>query len=111
MIRPLRDSRTVTLDGSGNGTVTFGPQRAGTSWTVRTASVKVSSNTNESVASLYRGTANPGSLISATYSGSQDTDSNINDNPLFPGEFYTCQWIGGDAGATAIVSFTGVEET
>lgn len=109
--RPLRDSRTTTLDGSGNGIVSFGPGRPGTYWTIRTASVKVSSNTNESTASLYRGTVNPGSLISATYSGSQDTDSNINDNPLFPGEVYTCQWIGGDPGATAIISFTGIEET
>jgi hypothetical protein len=108
--RPLRDSRTVTLNGAGTGLVTFGPGRPNTQWTINRISVKVSTNTDESTASIYRGTVNPGSLVTATYSGSQDTDSAVSDNPLFPGEFYTCQWVGGDANAIATVSFSGVED-
>lgn len=109
--RALRDSRMTVIAADGVGTVTFGPTRPNTQWTIRTANVKVSSNTNEPTATIYRGSVNAGSQISATYSGSQDTDSSINDNPLFPGEFYTCQWVGGDVGATATISFTGIEET
>lgn len=111
MSRPIRDSRTVTLDANGTGTVSFGPTRANTYWFIRTLSVSVSSNTHEPTASVYRGSVNPGSLITATYSGSQDTDSDVNDNPLYPGEVYTCQWTGGDSGAIATISFTGTEES
>ncbi len=109
--RPLRDSRTVVLNGSGTGTVTFGPGRPNTTWLIERMSVKVSSNTNEPVASVYRGTVNPGTLISSTYSGSNDTDSQVSDNELYPGEYYTCQWTGGDSGATATISFSGTETT
>lgn len=109
--RPLRDSRSVILDASGNGTVTFGPSRPGTSWVISLVTVSVSSSTLQPTASIYRGTVNPGSKITATYSGSQDTDSDVNDNPLYPGEVYTCQWLGGDVGATATISFVGTEET
>ena len=109
--RPLLDSRATTIDANGVGTVTFGPSRPNTKWLIRKYSVSVSSNTDEPTASVYRGTVNPGTLISATYSGSQDTDSDVNDNPLYPGEFYTCQWTGGDIGAMATISFSGVEES
>lgn len=107
--RPLADSRVVTLDGSGQGTVTFGPGRPNTRWTITRVTVRVSSNVLEPTANIYRGTPNPGSQITGTYSGSNDTDSEISDNPLFPGEYYTCQWTGGDAGATASISFGGQE--
>lgn len=107
MPRPLRDSRSVTLDASGNGIVSFGPSRL--PWVIERMSVRVSSNTNEPQANIYRGTVNPGSQISGTYSGSNDTDSQVSDNPLYPGEVYTCQWTGGDPGATAIISFSGTE--
>lgn len=107
--RPLRDSRVVTLDGAGQGSVIFGPSRPNTRWIISRYSVRVSSNANEPQANVYRGTPNPGSQISGTYSGSNDTDSDVADNPLFPGEFYTCQWTGGDPGATATISFSGEE--
>jgi len=107
--RPIRDSRSVTLNASGTGSVSFGPSRGNTYWFIKTVSVSVSTNTSEPTASIYRGTVNPGSLITATYSGSQDTDSDVNDNPLYPGETYTCQWTGGDSGALATISFSGEE--
>lgn len=109
--RPLQDSRYVTLDANGQGIVTFGPGRPNTNWVVQRISVSVSSNVNEPTAKLYRGTINPGTLITGTYSGSNDTDSQIADNPLYPGEYYTCQWTGGDVGASASVSFGGTEYT
>jgi hypothetical protein len=107
--RPLQDSRSVTLDANGYGVVTFGPGRPNTRWLVNRISVQVSSNTNEPTANVYRGTINPGTFITGTYSGSNDTDSQVSDNPLYPGEYYSVEWVGGDAGATAIVSFGGRE--
>lgn len=100
--------RSVTLDANGNGLVTFGPER--TMWIVKRASVRTSTAVNMPTATLYRGTVNPGSIISDTYSGSGDTDSNINEEPLYPGQFYTCQWIGGDPGALATIAFSGTED-
>jgi hypothetical protein len=107
--RPLQDSRSVVLDGSGNGVVTFGPGRPNTQWRIERISVQVSSNTNEPEFNVYRGTPNPGTFITGTYSGSNDTDSQVSDSPLFPGEYYSAVWSGGDAGARAIVSFGGTE--
>lgn len=106
-MRALRDSRSVVLDANGYGAVTFGPSRD--PWTIQRMSVSVSSNTSEPQANIYRGTVNPGTKISGTYSGSNDTDSQVSDNPLYPGETYTCEWTGGDAGATATISFSGLE--
>lgn len=106
-VTSLRDTRTVVLDGSGNGSVSFGPQYGGTQWVIQRMSVIVSSNTNEPEANVYRNTIGQGSLISGTYSGSNDTDSQVNDGPLYPGESYICRWTGGDPGATASITFYG----
>lgn len=109
--RPLRDFRSVTLDASGSGSVTFGPQRPNTQWVVTRISTTVSTNVLESTLNVYRGTANAGSFITGTFSGSNDTDSAVNDNPLYPGEFYTAVWTGGDVGARATIAFNGEEIT
>lgn len=107
--RALRDSRSVILDGNGNGIVTFGPTRPNTEWIIHRVSVKVTSNANEPQANLYRGTVNDGTLISGTYSGSNDTDSSVNDGSMYPGEYYTCEWLHGDVGAVATATFFGEE--
>lgn len=109
--RPLRDFRSVVLDASGNGTVTFGPQRPNTQWIVTHLSTSVSTHVLEPTLKVYRGTVNPGSFVSGTFAGSNDTDSDVNDPPLFPGEYYTAQWTGGDVGARATISFSGEEVT
>lgn len=107
--RPLRDSRVVTLDANGQGSVLFGPQTPNTRWIVERYTVRTSTNVLEPTANVYRGTPFPGGQISGTFSGSNDTDSDVNDGPLYPGEYYTCQWTGGDVGATATISFSGQE--
>lgn len=106
--RVTRNSGSVVLDGSGTGSVTFGPSRIETEYT--SISVSVSTNVDEPTASIYRGTVNPGTLKSSTFSGSKDTDSSFNDGSLFPGEYYTCQWTGGDPGAVATISYTYIEK-
>lgn len=106
-MQEVRDSRSVVLNGSGNGSVTFGPDRY--PWIIHRVSVHVSSNANEPQANIYRGSVNPGTFVSGTFSGTNDTDSNLNDGVLNIGEQYVCQWTGGDAGATATISFYGIE--
>lgn len=110
-VQEIRDTRSVILDANGTGRVTFGPSRPNTEWDIYRVSVKVSSNTDEPQANIYRGSVSPGSLISGTYSGSNDTDSEITDGTLFPGQYYTCEWTGGDVGATATLTFYGQEST
>lgn len=109
--KPLRDSRSVVLDANGFGAVIFGPSRPNTRWEVTRISVQVSSNVAEPAANVYRGNPASGSFITGTYAGSNDTDSSVNDGPLWPGEYYTCVWTNGDVGAVAVVTFGGEEIT
>lgn len=109
--RPLYDNRTVTLDTSGEGQVTFGPGRPNTFWVINQITVRTSTNKREPIARVYRGDVNQGSLRSGTYSGSDDTDSEFRDGPLFPGEYYTCRWTRGDNASVATVTFIGTEYT
>lgn len=107
--RPLSDSRTVTLSTSGIGEVTFGPQRPNTRWVIQRITVATSTNRREPIARIYKGTINNGTLITSTYSGSNDTDDSVNNGSLWPGEYFTCQWTRGDSGAIAIVTYAGIE--
>lgn len=103
----LTDTASVTLDGSGNGSVTFGPKHPRQAWRVNSVSVQVSTNTKEATAQVYRGTVSPGSRISGSISGSTgDTDADLNEH-LWPGEYLTVKWTGGDAAARATVTYSG----
>lgn len=107
--RPLQDSRTVTLSTSGVGSVTFGPQRPNTRWEIQRITVSTSTNYREPIARIYKGTVNNGTLVTSTYSGSNDTDPAVTDGSLWPGEYFTCVWTRGDSNAIAIVTFSGIE--
>lgn len=105
---PIRDSRSTTLDGTGGGSVQFGPGRPNTRWRIQGVSVNVSTNTLEATGVLFRG----GERISETFTASTgDSDNELPDIPLWPGETYRFVWSGGDAGATATLSFRGEEIT
>ncbi|MBG0819132.1 hypothetical protein [Planomonospora sp. ID82291] len=105
---PIRDTRSTTLDGTGGGSVQFGPSRPNTRWLIQGVSVNVSSNTEEATGVLYRG----GERVSETFTASSgDSDNDLPAIPLWPGETYRFQWTGGDAGATATLSFRGEEIT
>jgi hypothetical protein len=105
---PIRDVRSVLLDGSGNGTVQFGPGRPNTRWVITGVSVSVETNTLESRGDLYRG----GALVSSTFTGSSgDSDNELPDYPLWPGEQYVFTWTAGDPAARATLAFRGEEIT
>lgn len=103
----LQDTKRVVLDGSGNGSVTFGPGRPNEVWTVNRISTGVSTAVKEAQFKVFRGSVGPGSYITGSISGSTgDTDDGLNET-LHASEYLTAQWIGGDVGSAATVTYWG----
>lgn len=96
---------SVVLDANGNGAILF--QAVGNNVRITNRSVKVSSATKQAIATTYRGQISDNSRIDGTNSGSTG-DSNPNIIELTDGETIYIQWTGGDAGATATATFTGI---
>jgi hypothetical protein len=106
---PLQVSGSVTLDGSGNGTVQLGPQIAGVSWQPTAAGVLVApaSTSVVSLFKLYLGQAQPQNFIGGSYSG--DSNSAGLAVTLYPGQVITGVWTGGNPGATATLTLSGTQ--
>lgn len=104
-------SKTVTLDGSGNGTVQLGPISAREIWYPSNAhvSANIGSVINEAQCIVYVGTTvESNNFRDGTLSGSSgDSTDAINADQINMGEYVFAQWIGGDAGAIATLSVTG----
>jgi hypothetical protein len=101
----LDDAAQVTLDSSGNGTVKLGPRRLTQIWNVTNIAVAVSTNVLEATATTYLGAVAAPNSLGGTYSGSGDANST--DVTLRAGQFISCRWTGGDAGAVATLSVYG----
>jgi hypothetical protein len=103
---PLTETYTTVLDGSGNGSVTFGPNRSRQKWSPPlTVAVQTSTSNLIPVARVTMGNLKLGS----TYTGSDDSD----DFPavtVLPGQKITVTWSGGDPGAVATATITGTVE-
>jgi hypothetical protein len=104
---PLNAKAYVTLDGSGNGTASTGPQSPGEVWTGITAHVSAATNAAEAICKIYAGAApDPGYFGDATTWGSTgDSTSNLNDVRVGGAVFAI--WTGGDPGALATLAVTG----
>lgn len=96
---------TTTLDGSGNGTVTFQPN--GSNARITNLFVKVSTATNQAVCTIYKGQIADGNAINTTNSGSTGAPA-TGAIDLTDGETLYVRWTGGDAGATATATFSGI---
>jgi hypothetical protein len=96
---------TTTLDGSGNGTVTFQPN--GSSARITNLFVKVSTTTAQATCTIYKGQIADGNAINTTNSGSTGSAAS-GAIDLTDGEVLYVRWTGGDAGATATATFTGI---
>lgn len=94
----------VTLNGSGNGTVSF--QATGANVRITNLYVRVSTSTNQAIATVYKGFISDGNRISSTNSGSTGAACHGTID-LLDGETAIVQWTGGDAGAVATATFTG----
>lgn len=109
MSRPASLSKrvTVTLDGSGNGTVSTGPQVPGESWPPPyTVSVKASTNTAEALCSVTVA----GQFLATTTWGSTGDSNSDGALTLYPGTEVQAVWTGGDPGATASLTVTGTRQ-
>ena len=108
--RQFRDSSQVTLDANGDGSIRLGPERHGVRWTINRITVQTSTDTKVPIAKVYRGGIGDASFLTGTFVGSFDVDDGLNEE-LNHGEYLTVAWTGGDSGATATATWTGIEET
>lgn len=108
---PLAESRSVTLDDSGNGAVHFGPQ-VGAMWQLTTASIYVSSATTPAAAmpscDLSLGSSgNAGTLIDGTYTGARNSSDLVAGIAVYPGAEIWAVWKGGEPASTATLTVYG----
>lgn len=103
----LNTGGSVTLDVTGAGTVYLSPALPGVTWVVNQVSCITSTNISgtttfqfyyPSVADVY--------FQGGSYSGNQDTDTDIN-LVVFYGSQLIGVWAGGDSGAIATMSILG----
>jgi hypothetical protein len=111
MTVPLTASASVTLSGSGGGTVTLGPALPGVAWNPSSCAVLVqpASTTVVSQFYLYNGPAQPGSFIGGTYTGDNNS-TGLTIPPMYAGSVLTGVWTGGNPGATATLTLTGTQD-
>ena len=96
--------QNVTLDGSGNGSVSF--QAVGSAARITNIFFRVATTTAQAVCTVYRGQVAVGNIIFNSNSGS--TGGNAKGNvDLFDGDTVFVRWTGGDPGAVATATFTG----
>jgi hypothetical protein len=106
-MNPQLYSVSTTLNGSGNGSVTLGPQIVKEHWQVDSATVSVSTNTIESQCSVFLGTTPVSStLYGETQSGSTGDTCAIGQD-IQSGQLVIAKWVGGDAGSVATMTLTG----
>lgn len=104
---PLNEGKSITLDGSGNGTVLLGPTNVFQTWVPSMAACNVSSNNSEPTFILYNGkSSSPLNQLASTYVGSNDV-AGLAGVTIYPGGYVTGLWKGGDPGATATLILTG----
>lgn len=99
---PFDQAYSVTLDGTGAGSVSFGPNRIGQSWTgPMTIAVNTSSANLVTTARVTMGSVSLGT----SYTGSADSDE-ISSVTVHVGQKITVAWTGGDPGAVATASLS-----
>lgn len=111
----LYQAASVTLNGSGAGTVKLGPISAREVWNPTSASVKtnqaVGAVVNEASCKLYVGlSATDENFRDGTFSGSSGDSSDLVSGRLTVGNYVWATWTGGDAGAIATLVVSGSKD-
>lgn len=111
---PLNESASVTLDGSGNGTVRMRPLSAAEHWLPTLASVSVSTNSSEAQCRIYAGRAAiQACFVDGTLSGSTgDSTDRISGYDINASQqpYVFAVWTGGDPGAQGTLVLSGTKE-
>ena len=98
----------VSFAGTGTGIAAAGPQSPGEVWSGLTASVRVATNISEATCRIYAGASPaPGYLAAVTTWGSTGAGTQ-NIRPVRVGASVWATWSGGDPGATATLTITGI---
>ena len=108
----LSETRTIKLDGSGNGSISISPQSAREVWHPENIHVNVSTNVNEAQCKIYVGdSAIQSNFRDGTFSGSSgDSSDKINADTVKVGSHIFAIFTGGDAGAFASAIVTGTKD-
>lgn len=105
---PINTSATVTLDGTGAGTVKLGP-RIGQRWNITNAAVKIPNAVKVPSASIYvGGSPTDANFVDGTFTGNFDATGRIANFPISPQDNVWAVWAGGDIGAVATLSLIGI---
>lgn len=107
---PLSENATVTLDGTGAGTLRMRPVGGSETWTATLVSVKASSAVSEAQCRLYAGpSATDPYYVAGTLSGStgDSTDQLGSYSIDTHGTSLWAVWSGGDPGAVATMIVSG----
>ena len=106
-MNPFNGFAQVALDGSGNGQIRIAP--VGRNWVVQYLAVKVSSTVKESAAVVCKNLIGDPYVVDGTTRGSSG-DTSDTQHVVRSGDCLWVVWSNGDAGATATVTFSGLEE-
>lgn len=112
---PLNEAANVTLDGSGNGTVSMGPV-TGERWKLTNAGVRTNTSSNPAAnvpqCRIYIGGAPIDSFfIDGTFTGNLNSTSRVSGIPVGNGQRIWAVWQGGDPGSVATLSIIGTSES
>lgn len=100
---------TVTLDASGNGTVTLQPEGFRT-WRVTVTNVRTDQGVTQTPVpqcTVYLGTKSPGNIVAQTWMGNRATATG--DITVQPSQPLLIEWTGGVPGSHATVSLYGTQ--
>lgn len=110
---PLNESGSVTLDGSGNGTVRIGPDEPAARWLPTNASVSVTTAVLEASAKIYAGPAAVQQyFVDATFTASSgDASDRITGKVISRTQlpYVFAVFSGGDPGSQATLIITGTK--
>ena len=108
----LKESNSIFLDGSGNGTASVQPLSAREVWSPDNAHVQVSTNANEAECQIFVGQSPDNySYRSGTFSGSSgDSGGSISSSKVYRGDRVWAVWTGGDPRAQATLTVTGTKD-
>jgi hypothetical protein len=109
---PLNESASITLDGSGNGTLKMVPYGGDLTWLPARVSVKASSAVAEAICRNYVGPAPADQwFVDGTLSGSTGDSTDLVTGPVDThGNALWAVWAGGDPGAVATMTVSGTEQ-
>lgn len=106
----LTRSASVTLNGTGAGTVQLGPSITNEQWLPTSVSVFMTGAAPMNLATVFLytgGSTGPNTFVDSTYDVTSASSSMISGQVIWPGQYIYATWAGGNASATATMIVQG----